>query len=256
MPRIAVMDYMLRSTIWGAALLVAALPASALFISDDLWSAPYLHNHDVILFQGDSITEGGRWRTGRDFNHIMGQDYAYILAAQLGAAHPERQLTFLNRGISGNRILDLAARWQTDTLDLKPDFLSILVGINDTLASGDQAESLEHYQQTYDKLLAATIAALPQTKVLLGEPFLLPVGRHRASYASEIIEVERRQNVVRSLGAKYHLPVALYQSAFDRACQQAPPPYWSWDGVHPTYAGHALIVREWLRVARAFWPGD
>jgi lysophospholipase L1-like esterase len=238
----------------GVAIFSAALLSAASGPVDDLWLAPYLYPNDVVLFQGDSITDGGRWRTGNDRNHIMGQDYGYILAAQLGAAHPERHLTFLNRGVSGNRVPDLADRWQRDTLALKPDFLSILVGINDTLASGEKAESLGQYQQTYDRLLAATVTALPKTKILLGEPFLLPVGPHQATYASEIIEVQRRQEVVRVLGAKYHVPVAQYQSAFDRACQQAPPAYWSWDGVHPTYAGHGLMVQEWLRAAGAFWP--
>src|SRR5665213_1700675 len=96
----------------------------------------FLHRGDTLLFQGDSITDGGRQRTGSDYNHIMGQDYAYVLAAEIGSQYPERSLVFVNRGISGERVIDLAARWQTDTIALKPNLLSILVGINDSLATG------------------------------------------------------------------------------------------------------------------------
>jgi lysophospholipase L1-like esterase len=171
---------------------------------------PVFRPNDVILFQGDSITDGGRQRTGSDFSHIMGQDYEYILAAEIGADYPERNLTFLNRGIGGDRVVDLAARWQGDTLDLRPNLLSILIGVNDTLMTGEKAESVEQYESAYDKLLAATIAALPSAKIALGEPFLLPVGKQKADYAATLIEVKKRQAVLMRLAAKYHLPVVPY----------------------------------------------
>ena len=215
---------------------------------------PVFHANDVILFQGDSITDGGRQRTGSDYNHIMGQDYAYIVAAQLGAEYPDRNLTFLNRGISGERVIDLAARWQTDTLDLNPNVLSILVGINDTLANGDRAETVEQFEATYDSLLAKTIAALPLTKVILGEPFILPVGKYKETYAAQLAEVKNRQAVVAKLAWKYHLPLIPYQAIFDEACKKAPADHWSWDGIHPTYAGHGLMAQEWLKTVSAFWP--
>ncbi len=215
---------------------------------------PFFHPNDLVLFQGDSITDGGRQRTGSDFNHIMGQDYAYILAAEIGEQFPERNLTFINRGVGGNRVVDLAGRWQTDTLDLKPNLLSILVGVNDTLRKGPDSETAEQFEAVYDKILAQTTAALPNLKIILGEPFLLPVGRHKATYASELAEVNKRQQAAARLAAKYHLPVIQYQDAFDKACEKAPAEHWSWDGVHPTYAGHALMVHEWLRTASGFWP--
>jgi len=212
---------------------------------------PVFHQNDTILFQGDSITDGGRWRTGSDYNHIMGQDYGYILSAELGALYPERNLTFINRGIGGNRVPDLAARWTTDTLALKPNILSILIGINDTLLKNETAQE---YEQRYDKLLGDTIAALPNTKIILGEPFLLPVATHKPVYAAEMTEVKKRQAAVSRLAAKYHLPLIRYQEAFDEACRKAPPEHWSWDGVHPTYAGHGLMAREWLKTIAASWP--
>lgn len=213
-------------------------------------SMPIFHKDDVILFQGDSITDGGRQREGNDFNHIMGQDYGYIIAAQIGLQFPDRNLTFLNRGNSGNTVKDLAGRWQADTIALKPNLLSIVIGINDTLGN----ESVDTYEQTYDKLLSDTIAALPGTKIVLGEPFLLPVGNHRNNYSSQLDAVKQRQDVVTRLATKYNLPVIHFQKAFDDASHLAPADHWSWDGVHPTYAGHALMVREWLRVVNETWP--
>jgi lysophospholipase L1-like esterase len=213
---------------------------------------PLFHPHDVILFQGDSITDGGRQRTGSDYNHTMGQDYAYILAAEIGAAQPELDLTFINRGISGNRVLDLAARWQEDTIDLKPNLLSILVGINDTMQTGERAETVQQFKDAYDKMLATTIAALPNTKIVLGEPFVQPVGTYKDGYATKLAQVKLRQAVVLELGTKYHLPVVRYQDAMDRECQKTPADHWSWDGIHPTYAGHGLMVQEWLRTVSAW----
>src|SRR3984957_18211922 len=114
---------------------------------------PFLKENFVILFQGDSITDGGRQRTGNDLNHSMGQDYAYILAAQIGSDIPERNLHFINRGVSGDRVPDLALRWHDDALALKPNILSILVGINDQLGSKGPLTA-EEYESAYDKLLA------------------------------------------------------------------------------------------------------
>lgn len=214
---------------------------------------PFLHAHDVILFQGDSITDGGRQRTGSDYNHIMGQDYAYILAAQIGAESPERELVFLNRGNSGNRVPDLEARWEADTIALHPQLLSILIGVNDLLATGDRAVTLEQFEVGYDKLLAETIAALPSTKIVLAEPFLLPVGKQKADFATNMAEMKKRQAAIDRMGAKYHLPVVHYQQAIDAALAKSPPEHWSWDGVHPTYAGHGLMAQEWLKTVDAFW---
>jgi len=213
---------------------------------------PYLHDGDLILFQGDSITDGGRARTGNDMNHIMGQDYAYLLAAHIGADIPERNIRFLNRGISGERVVDLAMRWHEDTIALKPNILSILVGINDQFGSKGPITA-EEYEAAYDKMLAETIAALPTTKIVLGEPFLLPVGKHVANYTQEMAELKKRQAAVARLGTKYHLPVIHYQQVFDGAQAHAPAAYWCWDGIHPTYAGHALMAREWLLVTNGAW---
>jgi lysophospholipase L1-like esterase len=213
----------------------------------------FLRAHDVVLFQGDSITDGGRQRTGSDYNHIMGQDYGYILAAQIGAVSPERELVFVNRGISGNRVPDLEERWQQDTIALHPQLLSILIGVNDQISTGDRAVTSEQYEAGYDKLLAETVAALPGTKIVLCQPFLLPVGKRKADYDEQMVEMKKRQAAVDRLGAKYHLPVVHFQQVFDAALAKAPAEHWSWDGIHPTYAGHGLMATEWLKTVDSFW---
>ncbi len=207
-----------------------------------------------ILFQGDSITDMGRGRT-EDPNHLLGHGYAFIIAAKEGAAFPERQLTFINRGIGGNTSVDLAARWKQDTLDLKPDVLSILIGINDLghAFRDHQTFSVDEFERRYDQLLADTVAALPNVKLILGEPFF-GLGKGTMEHLDErkIIMPQMRAAVAR-LGEKYHAPVIHYQAMFDAALQRAPVDYWIWDGVHPTYSGHQLMADEWRRVFQAFY---
>ncbi|MDO9614298.1 MAG: GDSL-type esterase/lipase family protein, partial [Bacteroidota bacterium] len=109
----------------------------------------------VILFQGDSITDGNRGRN-TDPNHIMGHGYAFSIASRVGADYPEKKYQFYNRGISGNKVNDLEKRWQAETLDLKPDVLSILVGVNDSSSVVFKREpiiTIEKYEETYTLLL-------------------------------------------------------------------------------------------------------
>ncbi len=212
-------------------------------------SPPEFSDGTRILFQGDSITDGNRGRN-TDPNHILGHGYQFIISARFGEAQAGRGLVFMNRGISGNRVSDLARRWQKDTLDLKPDLLSILIGVND-LGSGVTADQ---YEQQYDQLLANTIKALPNVKLVLGEPFGLPVGGKLTNWEPYHADLSERIAIVNKLGEKYQAAVAHYQRIFDDAVDRAPADYWIWDGVHPTYSGHQLMAEEWVRAARARWP--
>ena len=202
-----------------------------------------------ILFQGDSITDGNRGRS-EDPNHILGHGYAFIIAAKYGAAFPDRRLTFLNRGISGNKVTDLAARWQKDTLDLKPDLLSILIGVNDQSSH----VPLDEYERIYDELLAQTRAANPDVRLVLGEPFTLPIGNVRINWEEWSAGLKQRQEIVARLARKYHAALVRFQEAFDAAGQKAPAEHWIWDGIHPTYSGHQIMADEWVRTVREFWP--
>lgn len=201
-----------------------------------------------ILFQGDSITDGNRGRNS-DLNHILGHGYQALIASRFDADVPERNLLFINRGISGNRVSDLLGRWQTDAIDLKPDILSILIGVND-LNSGVLAEE---YERQYDQLLADTVKAMPHIKLVLCEPFGLPVGGKKDNWETYRAELAARQAIVARLAEKYHAPVVHFQRIFDDAVRRAPADYWIWDGVHPTYAGHQLMADEWVRTVRDYW---
>ncbi len=200
-----------------------------------------------ILVQGDSITDGNRGRS-TDPNHILGHGYQFIIAARYGAELAERDLTFMNRGISGNTVLDLEKRWQKDTLDLKPDLLSILIGVNDD----GRNVSFEQYEQVYDKLLTDSQAANPKMKLVLCEPFCLPKGKVPEHWEVPA-GIKKRQEIVAKLAAQHGAALVHFQAIFTEACKRAPADHWIWDGVHPTYSGHQLMAEEWVRVVKAFW---
>ena len=201
-----------------------------------------------VLFQGDSITDGNRGRSA-DPNHILGHGYAFIIAAKFGDAMAERDLTFINRGISGNTVLDLLKRWQTDTLDLKPDILSILIGVNDK----GKGVPMDQYEQVYDKLLTDTKAANPKIKLVLCEPFVVNHLAKTPPNGSPNADIVKRQEIVAKLAKKHGAAIVHFQKALDEACKRAPAIHWIWDDVHPTYSGHQVLADEWERVVREFW---
>lgn len=201
-----------------------------------------------VLFQGDSITDGNRGRSA-DPNHILGHGYVFITAARHGAAFPDRKLEFMNRGVSGNTVLDLEKRWQKETLDLKPDLLSILIGVNDT----GRKIPLDQYEQVYDKLLSDARATNPQVKLVLCEPFLLNHQAKEPAKGPPNADVVKRQEIVAKLAQKYDAALVRFQNALDDACQRAPAGHWIWDGIHPTYSGHQILADEWERVVREKW---
>lgn len=202
----------------------------------------------VILFQGDSITDGNRGRN-MDPNHIMGHGYAFSIASRIGADYPEKRYQFYNRGISGNKIIDLKKRWQNDTLDLKPDVLSILVGVNDSssvVLKWEPVISVENYADTYKNLLDQTLGKFPDIIIVLCEPFIQPVGRVKENWEAYHSDMIKRQAVVRKLADQYKAVFVGFQEVFDKASKKTPADYWIWDGVHPTVAGHELMAREWI----------
>ena len=203
----------------------------------------------VILFQGDSITDGNRGRTP-DPNHIMGHGYAFSIASRVGADYPEKRYQFYNRGISGNKVTDLEQRWQAETLDLKPDILSILVGVNDSnsiVFNRQPSVSVEEYEEVYDALLEKTRSVFPEIIFVLCEPFVLKVGRMIENWEVSYSDMSKRQEIVRKLSRKYDAVFVGFQEVFDKACEKVHCDYWIWDGVHPTVAGHELMAREWLK---------
>ena len=202
----------------------------------------------TFLFQGDSITDGNRSRDN-DWNHVMGHGYQYIIASKLWYDFPKKKFHFFNRGISGNKVTDLAARWQKDTLDLKPDLLSILIGINDisTFLNGNKDFTADRYEQDYRLLLQQTKQQLPGVQFVLGEPFILPVGKVKDRWNEYSDEIEKRRSIVKKISDDNDTVLVKYQDAYNEALSKAPAEYWIWDGIHPMPAGHELMAREWMK---------
>jgi lysophospholipase L1-like esterase len=188
----------------------------------------------TFLFQGDSITDGNRTRDN-DWNHIMGHGYAYLIASRLWYDYPDKVLMFYNRGVSGNRVRDLDARWQKDTLNLKPDVISILIGVNDVLAiiKNTDPDTIEKFKKIYKRILEKTKDALPNTQIVLCEPFILPLGWVNEKPEMWQTEVLKRQQIVRKLAEIYQSIFVELQEPFNKACQKTRANYWIWDGVHP-----------------------
>lgn len=200
-----------------------------------------------FVFQGDSITDGGRGRS-EDLNHILGHGYVYLIGSRLGADYPDRRYRFTNRGVSGNRVVDLLARWEKDAKSLRPDVLSIMIGVNDANFSLKNRPyvSEDQFERVYSMLLEESREANPELTLILCEPFILPVGPVQENLAEWKEQIGRKQAVVQRLAKRFDALWVPLQEEFDRASKLADPSYWIWDGLHPTAAGHELIARKWL----------
>ena len=204
----------------------------------------------LILFQGDSITDAHRVREWPD---TMGQGYAVMVAGALGVKYPH-DFTYLNRGISGNRIVDLYARIKCDFINLKPDYASIYVGVNDAWHEIDWQNGVsdDSFETIYHMMIGEVQAACPGIKLMLIAPYVLEGTATKATeeqpdrWQRFETEVAAKAEVVRRVAAKHGLPLIDLQPIFDAACEQAPAAHWSTDGVHPTPAGHELIKQAWI----------
>jgi lysophospholipase L1-like esterase len=235
-----------------AAGLAALAATDKLFAQADSTTAdghPLIQPGDVILFQGDSITDAGRKRDKASEPNSpdgLGKGYAWLAASQLLVDRPDDGLKIYNRGISGNKVFQLADRWQEDCLDLKPNVLSILIGVNDIwhTMKHDYKGTVEIYETDYRKLLARTKEALPEVRLVVCEPFVLRFGAVEDSWFPEFDEYRAAaKRVADGAGALF----VSYQAMFDIAAKIAPPERWLQDGVHPKPDGSALMAHWWLR---------
>jgi len=205
----------------------------------------------VVLFQGDSITDAGRDRSVADPNSAgaLGSGYPLLVAAAALAAHPDRGLRFYNRGISGNKVPDLQQRWTADTIDLHPDVLSILIGVNDFWHKLDHGYNgtVQDYEQQYTALLDETRRLLPRVHLIVLEPFVLRTGAVDARWFPEF---DQRRAAATRVATHARATFVPLQSIFNQRARTAPPEYWAADGVHPTPPGHAVIAEHWRRAAR------
>ncbi len=204
-----------------------------------------LQPNDLILFQGDSITDCGR----RGPQAPIGKGYAFLISSWLSAARPEMEWRFENRGVGGNRVDDLLARWEEDCLALRPDVVSILIGINDTWRryDRDNPRSAEEFERLYRQLLERTRDNATQ-RIVLMEPFNLPHPADRARWREDL---DPKIHVVRQLAREFGAILVPLDGLFAQASAARPCEFWLPDGVHPSPAGHALIAREWMRALAA-----
>ena len=202
-----------------------------------------------LLFIGDSITDMKWGRNEKDRNHYLGHSYVYLIASRLGVDMPQARLEFFNRGISGNKVSDLKARWQKDAINMKPDLLSILIGVNDVSRGG----TVEQWEADYRFILDASRKAKADLPLVLLDPFVLRSGRLKIPEAWQKwrAKVDKYGAIVAQLANDYDAIHVKTQEVFDAAAKAVSPEQWIWDGVHPLPQGHELIARNWLQVVSA-----
>ena len=199
----------------------------------------------TILFQGDSITDASRNRETTVPNWAMGYGYATAVSAILGE-HGEYD--FYNRGIGGNRIVDVYARIRADIINLNPDYMSLLIGVNDVWHDdfGNGIDT-EKFEKLYRMLLDEVKAALPRIRIMLLGAFVTEGSEMEGRYETFRAAVAERAEATRRIAKDYNLPFVDLQAEFDAACKIAPATYWTYEGVHPTSQGHGIITRAWLK---------
>jgi len=196
---------------------------------------------DVILFQGDSITDAGRKRdrTMPNDSDALGRSYAAMIAGELLAEYPALNLQCYNRGISGNKVPDLAARWEEDAIALKPAILSIHIGVNDlwhTVAFGSKYKgTIEDYETGYRELIQRSQKEIPGVRVIICEPFEL----------RDWPALDPYRVVARKLADEMKLTFVPFHAMFQEAAKTTDKKFWAADGIHPSIPGHSLMRKAW-----------
>ena len=199
----------------------------------------------TIIFQGDSITDADR---SRENDENRGLGYPHLVTAKLGFDCPQ-QYRFFNRGVSGDCVVDLYARIKRDVINLKPDYLSILIGVNDVWHELNEQNGVEaeKYERIYRMYIEEILRAVPGVKIMILSPFVTHGAATDDKWDVFSAEVALRAAAAKRIAAHFDLPFIPLQELFDEAQQSAPASYWTADGVHPTVYGHELIARAWLR---------
>lgn len=202
-------------------------------------------NGKMILFQGDSVTDCGRIRNDAE---NLGNGYAMMASSWFVATYPERNVKFINRGISGNRVRDLKYRWEEDCIQLNPTIVSVLIGINDCWRRYDSNDptTVEQFEEDYRSILIQLKETI-DPQIILMEPFVLPVPDDRKKWREDL---DPKINVVRLLAREFKTHLVPLDGIFNQASVYKHPKVWTPDGVHPSSTGHALIAKEWLKVAK------
>lgn len=197
------------------------------------------------LFQGDSITDTGR----SDYQDLFSTGSGYVRLLEAELCCNDKDCEVLNGGISGNRVLDLLARWKKDCLLAKPDVLTILIGVNDVWREfGDQSSvDAGLYEEVYRILLRETKTALPDVRLILMGAYVCHGPATDENWEACCLGVGVRRDITRRLAKEFGAEFIDLQSVFDEAEKRAPISHWTGDGVHPTAAGHKLIAEAWKK---------
>lgn len=203
-----------------------------------------LKKNSTVLLQGDSITDAERDKSRLN---SYGFGYAQIIAGWIGYRFSAGNVTVINKGLSGNRVIDLRNRWKEDCLDLKPSLVSVMIGINDTWRRYDSNSitTPEDFERDYDYILGQVRDVL-HADIILMEPFLVNTKPEFEKWRKE--DLGPKQEVVKKLANKYkavHIPL---DKLFAEAQRKREPAFWAGDGIHPEAPGHALIAQNWLKV--------
>lgn len=207
-----------------------------------------IHPESKLLMIGDSITDCGRERPVADTESgSLGNGYVSLVNAFLNAVYPRQRIRIINMGISGNTVRDLDARWKTDVLDMKPDWLSVMIGINDVWRQFDawlQPERhvlIDEYSSTLERLVRTV---RPQLKgLVLMTPYFIE------TITSDPMreKMDRYGDVVRQLAEKYQAIFVDTQAAIDEVLEDTPPMSLARDRVHPNLIGHMILARAFLK---------
>lgn len=208
----------------------------------------------TILFQGDSISDGARYKdplARGDLNHQIGHTFIYTIASTFGYKYADRHLRFVNRACSGDNLELIYDRMEEDILAEKPDVFSILAGCNDYYLWKDDPDHMEEFEDTYRTMFDEILEQNPETKLIMCEPFVAPVRLPEEEYKARRTMIEQEIEIMHRISEDYHTVYVPLLDRFDEAAQIRERSYWIWDGVHPTEAGHGLIAHEWIKAVLA-----
>ncbi len=246
-------DFLKSTSLASAGLLTIPQIVSAAFSSEGSKKKRVeINKDDVILFQGDSITDAGRKKDDSSINAAaaLGSGYAMIAASDILYKYAEKNVKIYNRGISGNKVYQLAERWDKDCLDLEPNVLSILIGVNDFWHKilGRYDGTIETYRNDFKALLDRTKQKLPGVRLIIGEPYA--VKGIKAVDEKWYPEFNEYRAAAKEIAQLYDAVFIPYQAIYDKAQKEAPGVYWTGDGVHPTLAGANLMAHAWMEAVK------